>query len=144
VQGPLVPYVAHMSFQIFNPDTFEEPKGFSHGLSWTGEGRILFIAGQPAIGPDGAVIDAGFVEQFALCLDRILTIVAQAGGAAENIGRMTIYVSDMAAYKSSRRELGAAYRERMGRHFPVMALLGVSELVDDGAIVEIEATAVVP
>lgn len=139
-----LPYVAAMSFQIFNPDDFEEPKGFSHGLAWAGDGRILFIAGQPAIGPDGAVIDAGFVEQFALCLDRILKIVGDAGGTAENIGRMTIYVSDMDAYKSSRRELGAAYRERMGRHFPVMALLGVSELVDDGAIVEIEATAVVP
>ncbi len=133
-----------MSFQTFNPDSFEEPRGFSHGLAWEGDGRLLFIAGQPAIGLDGAVIDAGFVEQFSVCLDRILTIVADAGGSAENIGRMTIYVSDMAAYKSSRRDLGVAYRERMGRHFPVMALLGVSELVDDGAMVEIEATAVVP
>lgn len=133
-----------MSFQIFNPDSFEAPKGFSHGLAWEGDGRILFIAGQPAIGSHGAVIDAGFVEQFARCLDRILTVVAEAGGAPEHIGRMTIYVSDMAAYKSSQRELGTVYRQRMGRHFPVMALLGVTELVDEGALVEIEATAVVP
>ena len=133
-----------MTFEIFNPDALEEPKGFSHGLAWTGEGRILFVAGQPAIGADGAVIEGTFVEQFALCLDRILAIVADAGGTAEHIGRMTVFVSDMAAYKSSRRELGAVYRQRMGRHYPAMALMAVSELVDDGAIVEIEATAVVP
>jgi len=133
-----------MSFQIFNPDGFGEPKGFSHGLAWAGEGRILFIAGQPAIGPGGAIIDAGFVEQFALCLDRILAIVAEAGGSAEHIGRMTIYTTDLAAYKSNRREVGVVYRERMGRHYPVMALLGVSGLVDEGATVEVEATAVVP
>ena len=133
-----------VSFELFNPPVLGEPKGFNHGLAWSGEGRVLFVAGQTATGLDGTVVGGGFAPQFTRCLDRVLTVVEAAGGGPENIGRMTIFVTDMSAYRASLREIGDAYRERMGRHFPAMALVAVTELVDHGAMVEIEATAIVP
>ncbi len=84
------------------------------------------------------------MDQFALALDHVLSVVREAGGAPEHIGRMTVFVTDMDVYLSSLRDLGGVYRDRMGRHYPAMALLEVSRLVDDGAMVEIEATAVLP
>ncbi|MEJ2370711.1 MAG: RidA family protein, partial [Gemmatimonadales bacterium] len=86
---------------------------------------------------------ADFARQFAVALDRILAVVREAGGGPQDIGRMTIYTTDMPSYLSSRVHLGAAYREAMGSHYPAMALVEVNELVDKGAIVESEATAVI-
>ena len=136
-------YLGRMSFEIFNPDDLGPPRGYNNGLVWSGEGRVLFIAGQAALDRDGRVVDGGFVAQFARCLDRILTVVHEAGGTPEHIGRMTVYVTDMEAYRAARRELGTVWRERLGTHYPAMALVAVRELVDEGAVVEIEATAIV-
>ena len=77
-------------------------------------------------------------------LRRALIVVREAGGGPEHVGRLTIYVSDMDAYRDSLRDLGAVYRENMGRNYPAMALVEVSRLVERHAMVEIEATAVVP
>ena len=105
---------------------------------------MLFVAGQTARGPSGAIESEDFVDQFGLVLDHVLRVVAAAGGEARHIGRMTVYVTDLDAYMASRRRLGEAYRTRMGRHYPAMALVEVRRLVDPGAKVEIEATAVLP
>ena len=83
-------------------------------------------------------------DETGTAIDRILAVVREAGGGPQDIGRMTIYTTDMPSYLSSRADLGAAYREAMGSHYPAMALVEVNELVDKGAIVEIEATAVIP
>lgn len=132
------------AFEVLNPAALGEPRGWNHGLLAPPGGRVLFVAGQTASGPDGHVETPDFAAQFALALDRVLAVVRAAGGEPSHIGRMTIYVTDLAAYRDARSELGAAWRARLGRHYPAMALVEVSGLVDTGAQVEIEATAVLP
>lgn len=136
-----------MSLRVINPEEIGAPKGFSHGILAPASGRILFVAGQNAARDEGGVdpdIRTDFVRQFAAALDRILAVVREAGGGPRDIGRMTIYTTDLQAYLSGRVRLGEAYREAMGLHYPAMALVEVTQLVDKGAIVEIEATAVIP
>lgn len=133
-----------MTFDIFNPPALGPARGWNNGMLAPAGGRVLFIAGQTARGEDGRVPDVGFVEQFAGALDNVLEALRAAGGRPEDIGRMTVFVTDVQAYRDSLKELGAVWRPRLGRHFPAMALLGVTELVDPGGMVEIEATAVLP
>lgn len=133
-----------MSHEILNPESLGPPRGFNHGLLAPAGGRVLFVAGQPALDREGRVPTADFVEQFGLALDRVLAVVRAAGGETTDIGRLTIYVTDLAAYRASLEALGRAYRARMGRHYPAIALVEVRGLVDEGARVEIEATAVIP
>jgi len=132
------------AFEVLNPAALGEPRGWNHGLLAPPGGRVLFVAGQTASGPSGQIETPDFAAQFALALDRVLAVVRAAGGEPAHIGRMTIYVTDLAAYQDARTELGAAWRARLGRHYPAMALVEVSALVDAGAQVEIEATAVLP
>lgn len=132
------------AFEVLNPAALGEPRGWNHGLLAPAGGRVLFVAGQTATAPAGHIETPDFAAQFALALDRVLAVVRAADGEPSHIGRMTIYVTDLAAYRDARRELGAAWRARMGRHYPAMALVEVSGLVDAGALVEIEATAVLP
>ncbi|MDE2943522.1 MAG: RidA family protein [Gemmatimonadota bacterium] len=131
-------------FEVLNPAALGEPRGWNHGLLAPPGGRVLFVAGQTASGSSGRIETPDFAAQFALALDRVLAVVRAAGGEPAHIGRMTIYVTDLAAYRDARSELGAAWRARLGRHYPAMALVEVSALVDAGAQVEIEATAVLP
>ncbi|MFQ5679600.1 MAG: RidA family protein [Gemmatimonadota bacterium] len=131
-----------MPFHIINPESLVEPRGWNHGLLAPESGGILFVAGQTAMDREGAIC-GDFVEQFGRALEAVLDVVREAGGGAKDIGRMTVFVADMDAYQSSRKALGKAYRERMGSHYPAMALVEVSRLVDRGALVEIEATAVI-
>jgi enamine deaminase RidA (YjgF/YER057c/UK114 family) len=84
------------------------------------------------------------VEQWSRALAKVLAVVREAGGSPEDIGRLTIYVTDLQAYRANLKPLGEAYRELMGSHYPAMALVEVKGLVDAGAVIEIEATAVVP
>lgn len=133
-----------MSYDIFNPEPLEKPRGFNHGLLASPGGRVLFVAGQTARRTDGTLAATDFVGQFGASLEAVLTVVRQAGGAPRHIGRLTIYVTDMRAYRAVLGELGEAYREHMGRHYPTMTLVEVSALVDLEALVEIEATAVIP
>lgn len=133
-----------MRFQIINPADLGEPRGWNHGMLAPAGGRILFVAGQTGRDETGRVAAQGFVDQFTRALEHVLTVVGAAGGAAQDIGRMTLYVTDLPAYLSSRKELGEAYRRLMGRHYPAMALVEVNGLADENALVEIEATAVLP
>lgn len=136
-----------MNFRIVNPASLGEPRGWNNGLLASAGGRLLFVAGQSAAGPDGGIPGGArgdFVEQFALALDKALAVVREAGGAPEHVGRVTIFVTDLDAYLACRQPLGAAWRARMGKHFPAVALYEVKRLVDEGAIVEIEVTAVLP
>ena len=127
-----------------NPPELAVPRGFSHGLLAPAGCRVLFVAGQTAADADGRVADRGFVAQFAASLDKTLAVVRAAGGRPEHIGRMTVYVTDLDAYLESRPALKHQWRERMGDHYPAMALVGVTRLVDAEATVEIEATAMIP
>lgn len=133
-----------MSYEIINPrDLGSRPRGWNNGMLAPAEGRVLFVAGQTARDADGTVPPLGFVEQWGPCLENVLRVVRAAGGTPSDIGRMTIYVTDLAAYRAHRKAIGAIYRQYMGKHFPAMALVEVAGLVDDHAMVEIEATAVI-
>ncbi|HEX7077394.1 MAG TPA: RidA family protein [Candidatus Eisenbacteria bacterium] len=132
-----------MSFEIVNPESLGQPKGWNHGLLAPPGGRLLFVAGQAGWETGLPGDPPGFIEQFGLALDKVLAVVGGAGGTAADVGRMTIYVTDLAVYHASRKPLGEAWRARMGRHYPAVALLEVKGLVDRGAVVEIEATAVI-
>lgn len=107
-----------------------------------GRGRVLFVAGQDAANAEGEVVTDDFVEQFDIALRKTLAVVRAAGGDADSIGRMTVFITDMGAYRSARSEIGAIWRSHMDRHFPAMALMEVTGLVDPRGKVEIEATAV--
>ncbi len=133
-----------MTYEIFNPGALGEPRGWNNGMLAPAGGRVLFVAGQTARDASGRVPDVGFVEQFDQALANVLAVVREAGGAPDHIGRLTVYVTDMDAYRESLASLGPAWRERMGRHYPAMALVEVRSLVDPEALVEIEATAILP
>lgn len=125
-----------------NPETLGAPKGYSNGILAPAGGRLLFVAGQVGWDARGQFVGPSFAEQFGKALENVLEVVRSAGGGPENIARMTIYVIDKVEYANCTREVGQQYRERMGRHFPAMALLEVKSLLEPLAKVEIEATAV--
>jgi NAD(P)-dependent dehydrogenase (short-subunit alcohol dehydrogenase family)/enamine deaminase RidA (YjgF/YER057c/UK114 family) len=129
-------------YSIINPEELGAPRGWNNGMLARGGGRTLFVAGQTARDGSGRVAGADFVSQFDRALGNVLTVVREAGGEVGDIGRFTIYVTDIAQYRASLEPLGEVYRRRMGKHFPAMALVEVSSLVDERALVEIEATAV--
>lgn len=131
-----------MTFRRINPDELGVPSGWSNGMLAPAAGRILFVAGQDAATTDGEVQTDDFVEQFEVALRKTLAVVRAAGGEPESIGRMTVFVTDMEAYLAARSEIGAVWRSQMDRHFPAMALMEVTRLVDARAKIEIEATAV--
>jgi enamine deaminase RidA (YjgF/YER057c/UK114 family) len=116
------------------------PRGYAHGR--IGQGSAVHVAGQIGCDEHG-VCSAGFVPQFAKALDNVLAVVRAAGGTPEDIATMTVYVTDVAAYREALREVGAAWRARLGKHFPAMALVAVTALVEPAAVLEIQATAYV-
>jgi NAD(P)-dependent dehydrogenase (short-subunit alcohol dehydrogenase family) len=129
--------------ELVNPESLGTPKGFSHGILAPRKGRLLFVAGQPGWENDAKGAPPGFPEQFARALDKVLAVVAAADGAPGDVMRMTVYVTDLQAYRASLKALAEVWRARLGKHYPAMALVEVRGLVDRGALVEIEATAVV-
>lgn len=131
-----------MSLEKVNPAALGAPRGFSHGLLAPPGARLLFVAGQTGWQEGETGEPPGFAAQFAAALDRVLEVVRAAGGRPADVARLTVYVTDLADYRESRAALGAAWRERFERHYPAMALVEVTGLVDRGARVEIEATAV--
>ena len=128
--------------QTLQPPGWARPKGFANGIAV--RGRLVFIAGQVGWTGQGEWRERAFAGQFRQALRNILDVLAEAGGKPEHLVRLTWYVLDKKEYLASLREVGAAYRELMGRHYPTMAVVQVSGLVEDEARLEIEATAVVP
>ena len=127
-----------------NPADLGAPRGYSNGMLAPAGGKLLFVAGQ--IGWDGhqRLVATEFALQFTQALRNVLRVVREAGGQAEHVGRLTIYVTDHQEYMREAKAVGAAYRALMGKHYPAMALVEVKALLEPGAKVEIEATAVVP
>lgn len=130
-------------FELVNPRSLGEPKGWTNGVLTPRGGRLLFVAGQAGWETDAPGDPPGFAGQFERSLDRILTVVREAGGDAGSIARLTVYVTDLEAYRASRHRLGELWRARFGGYYPAMALIEAKGLVDRGAMVEIEATAVI-
>lgn len=132
-----------MTYEQINPEELGAPRGWTNGMLGPVDGRILFVAGQDAAEPGGEVTTDDFVEQFGIALGKAVTVVREAGGGPEDIGRITVFVTDVAEYRAARSDLGVAYRALMGKHYPAMALVQVAGLVDPRAKVELEATAVI-
>jgi enamine deaminase RidA (YjgF/YER057c/UK114 family) len=141
VDGLARPWSGNAGLPV-NPVALGEPRGYSHGMIFP-PGRILFVAGQVAWDRDHRIVGGGdFAAQFDAALANVLSIVREAGGHPDRIGRLRIYVSDRDRYLASLKEVGAAYRRHMGAHYPAMALVEVSRLLESGALVEIEAEAI--
>jgi len=128
--------------KILQPPGWARAKGFSNGIS--ASGRLVFIAGQIGWTGDCKWEARDFAGQFKQTLKNILSVLAEANGKPEHIVRLTWYVLDKQEYLNSLKGVGEAYRELMGKHYPTMAVVQVSGLVEDEARLEIEATAVVP
>jgi enamine deaminase RidA (YjgF/YER057c/UK114 family) len=127
---------------IINPPGLVAPRGFNHGILTTG-GRLLFLAGQDATGADGRIVAPGdLVAQFTQALSNLITVVEAAGGNAEHVVRLTIYVKSRDDYVAKLQPLGEVYRRFFGGHYPAMALFEVSAFFQLEALVEIEGIAV--
>ena len=124
------------------PPGWARPKGFSNGIA--ARGKLVFIAGQIGWTGEGKWEARDFAGQFRQALANILAVLAEAGGKPQHLVRLTWYVLDKREYMSALKAVGEAYRELMGRHYPTMAVVQVSGLVEPEARLEIEATAVVP
>lgn len=128
--------------QLFNPSEWTRPKGYSNGV--TAYGQMIFVAGQVGWDANEVFQTDDLVGQVRQALTNIIAILATAGAKPENIVRMNWYLSDKDEYNKRLAEIGAAYRETIGRHFPAMTALQVAGFVEDGAKVEIEVTAMLP
>jgi enamine deaminase RidA (YjgF/YER057c/UK114 family) len=128
--------------KVLHPAGFAPPKGYADGIEC--EGRLVFVSGQIGWDAQHLMVSADFADQVRQALRNIVAIVGEAGGRPEHVARLTWYVSDKREYLAMQRAIGAAYREIMGRHFPAMSVIEARGLLEDGAKVEIEATAVIP
>ena len=131
-----------MSIRVLQPDGWPRPRGYANGMS--ASGRMIFVAGQVGWDATQRLVDGGIVEQARQALANIVAILAMDGARPEHLVRLTWYVTDRAQYLAAAAALGTVYRELLGRHFPAMSAVEVKSLMEAGAVVEIEATAVVP
>ncbi|HXF24053.1 MAG TPA: RidA family protein [Gemmatimonadaceae bacterium] len=128
---------------VIQPDGWLAPRGYANGVS--ARGRVISIAGQIGWNPTTGVIESlDFARQTAQALRNVVAVLARANARPEHLVRMTWFVTDRQAYVDARVQIGDAYREIIGRHFPAMSVIIVCGLVEGDALVEIEATAVVP
>jgi enamine deaminase RidA (YjgF/YER057c/UK114 family) len=125
-----------------NPKSLGRPRGYSNGQLTSPGARLLFIAGQIGWDEQQRLVSDDFVEQFDRALRNVLAVVVEAGGAPGGVARLVIYVTDKREYLARTAEIGERWRALMGRHYPAMALVEVKGLLEDGAKVEIEGTAV--
>lgn len=126
-----------------NPEGLARPSGFSHAVS-ADSGRFVFLAGQTALDADGHVTGDDVVVQFARALSNLLAALTAAGGRPEHLVSVTVYAVDLGDYRTRSREIGAVWRDQVGREYPAMAALGVHRLWDTEALVEIQGVAAVP
>jgi enamine deaminase RidA (YjgF/YER057c/UK114 family) len=131
------------SLKFINPESLGPGRGYSNGVLAPLNGKLLFIAGQIAWDEHQRIVSSNFVEQFDRALANVITVVEEAGGKPDQIAHLVIYVTDKSEYRARTREIGQRWRERMGSHYPAMALVEVKSLLEDEAKVEIEGTAVI-
>ncbi|MGH9211207.1 MAG: RidA family protein [Acidimicrobiales bacterium] len=129
--------------RIVTATALAAPAGYAHAVV-AAPGTLVFLGGQTAQGPDGAIRGGTIVEQFDVAAGNVVTALAATGGRPEDLVSLTIYVTDVADYRRWLGDLGVVYRRHFGRHYPAMALLGVNALFDDAALVELVGVAVLP
>ena len=131
-----------MSREFLQPPGWAAPKGYSNGVST--RGRQIYLAGQIGWNESQQLVSTRLAVQVRQALQNIVVLLAQAGGRPEHLVRLTWFVTNLDEYRAEQKEIGAAYRDVIGRHYPPMSVVQVVALVEQGAKVEIEATAVVP
>jgi enamine deaminase RidA (YjgF/YER057c/UK114 family) len=129
-----------MSLERIDPEELARPSGFSHAV--VAEGRYVFLAGQTGMGRDGRIVEGGVVAQFEQALSNLLTALRAAGGRPEQLASITLYIVDLAHYQAYGRDIGAVWRRLIGSTYPAMAAIGVTELWDPAALVELQGVAV--
>lgn len=131
-----------MSHRLLQPPGWPRPRGYANGVA--ARGRVVFVAGQIGWNAQGVLAGADLVSQARQALHNIVAILREDGAGPEHLVRLTWYVTSRREYLEAARPLGEAYREVIGAHYPAMSAVEVSALMEPGAVVEIEATAVVP
>ncbi|GAA3062898.1 RidA family protein [Actinocorallia glomerata] len=126
--------------EIIAPDRLAPAKGFSHGVK---AGDTVYLGGQTALTKDGVIVDGGVVDQFRQALSNVLETLREAGGRPEDLVTLTIYLTDVDDYMAHGREIGAVWQEMVGKRYPAMAGIGVSQLWQKEAVVEIQGVAVI-
>ena len=128
--------------KLLQPRGWKPPVGYANGIA--ASGTIVFLAGQ--VGWDASQVfqSEEIAPQFQQALENVIAVLAEAGGRPEHICRMTAYCCDKPAYLAARAELGRIWRRLMGRHYPAMSMIFVSDLLDSPGKIELEATAVIP
>ncbi|MFC8868897.1 RidA family protein [Streptomyces sp. NPDC057148] len=132
-----------MTAERLNPPGLSPPTGFSHAVVATGT-RVVFLAGQTALDTDGKITGDTLPAQFERALTNLLTALRAAGGTPADLARVTVYATDVAAYRTHAAELGRTWRELAGRDYPAMAVVEVVRLWDERALVELDGFAVLP
>jgi enamine deaminase RidA (YjgF/YER057c/UK114 family) len=130
-----------VSIEPVNPAELAAPSGFSHAV--IASGRVVFLAGQIGIGPDGRLVDGDVAAQFEQALSNLLTALRAAGGSPGQLTSLTVYATDLADYRAHGQEIGGAWRRLVGREYPAMAAIGVSRLWEEAAVVELQGFAVI-
>ncbi len=130
-----------MSVRLHNPPELARAVGFSHAA--VGTGRLVALAGQIGWDGEGVLVSDDFAAQFDQALGNLVVALRAAGGEPSDLLSLRIYVTDKARYNARLKEVGAAYRAHLGRHFPAMALVQVADLLEPGALVEIEGLAAI-
>ena len=133
-----------MSLQVLLPEGWAKPKGYANGV--LAEGKLVFTGGQVGWYPTSEVprFPADFAGQFDQALANVCAVLRAGGAEPAHLVRLTVYVTDKREYLAAIKEVGAAWKRHVGRHYPAMALVQVAGLLEDAAKVEIEATAVIP
>ncbi|MEU1593939.1 RidA family protein [Streptomyces sp. NPDC005708] len=130
-----------MTSERINPPTLSPATGFSHAVVATGS-RLVFLAGQTALDENGKVVGDSLAEQFERALTNLLTALRTAGGTPADLARVTVYATDVADYRAHASELGRIWRDLAGRDYPAMAVVGITRLWDEQALVELDGFAV--
>ncbi len=131
-----------MPLEPVEPPGWKPPRGYSNGMRTAAGARLVFVAGQVAWNARQELVGAGdFLAQFRQALSNVIAVVEAAGGRAEHLASLTIYVTDKRLYAERTRELGVVWRELAGRHYPALALVEVAGLLEPGALVEIQGVA---
>jgi enamine deaminase RidA (YjgF/YER057c/UK114 family) len=131
-----------LSIERVNPPALARPSGFSHAVVATG-GRLVFLAGQTALGPDGLITGQTVTEQFEQALANLLLALDAAGGTPADLASLTIYSVDLVEYRARAREIGAVWRRLAGTEYPAMAAVGITRLWDPAALIELQGYAVI-
>ena len=134
-----------MTFELIEPEGWERPRGYSNGVLIPPGARLCFVAGQVAWDADQSIVGVDdFPRQFRQALVNVVAVVEAAGGSPTHLCDMTIFVADKEQYSAATKELGAIWRDVVGKHYPAMALVQVAALLEEHALVEIQAIAAIP